>query len=135
MISLRRPFWREFGASLAGLALCVQLLLASAGLLVYPPATGGPADIFGEHALCLASTGAPAQAPAPAGDQSPDGTTHLHVGFCCLWHLVPAIQPTAPPALQPVVYARIVRAGRSDELAVANRWQSPHNARAPPLIV
>ena len=133
MIGLRRPFWRDFGASLAGLALCVQLMLASAGLLVYPPSTGGPADIFGEHALCLASTGAPAE--APAGDRSPGGTTRLHVGLCCLWHPVPAIQSAELLAPQPVVYASIIRADRSDEPAVANRRQSPHNARAPPPIV
>ena len=132
MIDLRRPFWTQFGTSLAGVALCVQLMLASAGLL-QPPASNAPADIFGGHALCLGA--GDGSAPVPAGERAPAGGPHHHVGLCCLWHPVPAIQPIALTAPQPVIYANIARAERFDESGASVPWQSPHNARAPPAIV
>ena len=89
MMSLRRSRIGRFGASLAGLALGVQLLIASWGLVLLAPAD--PADPFSEHALCLAgddgkaTPSRPAQ-PAPA---------HVHDGLCCLGHVPPGLQPSA----------------------------------------
>ena len=133
MIGLRRPFWTQLGASLAGLALSLQLMLAGTGLLQRAPSADRLVDIFGEHALCLASGGT--TAPNPVPERSPSDSTHHQFGFCCLWHAVPAIQPTAAQLPRPVVYGNIIGIDRRDEPTGARAWQSPHNARGPPLIV
>ena len=107
---------------------------ASTGLLLRSLSTNGLVDAFGAHVLCLAPGGA--TTPGPVGDQFPDGPpAHHDIGFCCLWHPVPAIQPAALLAPQPIVYGSIIRTERTDEPTNARAWQSPHNARAPPLIV
>ena len=133
MIGFRRPFWTQLGASLAGLALSLQLMLAGTGLLQRAPSADRLVDIFDEHALCLASGGT--TAPNPVPERDPSDSTHHQFGFCCLWHAVPAIQPTALLLPQPVVYGDIIGIERPDEPPRARPRQSPHNARGPPLIV
>jgi len=133
MIGLRRPLLTQFGASLAGLALSLQVMLAGTGLALRPSSADRLVDAFGEHALCLAAGGT--TAPSPVPERGPSDRTDHQVGFCCLWHAVPAIQPTALLLPQPVVYGDIIGIDRRDEPPRTRAWQSPHNARGPPLIV
>ena len=128
---MRNKAWRRFGASLAGLALYLQLALAGWGTLALAP-EADPTDPFGGHALCLAAGGA-AQPAAPA-DQAPTAPTHDHTAFCCLWHSLPGVEPMAALAPQPIAYASIARGGRDDAPFIPGPRRSPANARAPPTL-
>jgi hypothetical protein len=128
MMSLRRSRIGRFGASLAGLALSVQLLIASWGLALL--AAADPADPFAEHALCLAgddgksAPSRPAQ-PAPA---------HVHDGLCCLGHVPTDLQPSVASAPQPVAYIEIAAASVADDAFIPGASHRPANARAPPTL-
>ena len=128
MMSLRRSRIGRFGASLAGLALGVQLLIASWGLALLAPAD--PADPFSEHALCLAgddgkATPSPPTLPTPA---------HVHDGLCCLGHVPPGLQPSVASAPQPVVYIEIAATSVADDAFIPGASHRPANARAPPTL-
>jgi hypothetical protein len=128
MMSLRRSRIGRFGASLAGLALGVQLLIASWGLALLAPAD--PADPFAEHALCLAgddgkATPSPPTLPMPA---------HVHDGLCCLGHVPPGLQPSAAAAPQPVAYIEIAATPLADDAFIPGASHRPANARAPPTL-
>jgi hypothetical protein len=128
MMSLRRSRIGRFAASLAGLALAVQLLIASWGLALLAPAD--PTDPFAEHALCLAgddgkaTPSQPAQ-PAPA---------HVHDGLCCLGHIPAGLQPSVASAPQAVAYIEIATASAADDAFIPDASQRPANARAPPTL-
>jgi len=133
MIGLRRRYWRRWGAALSGLALGVQLMLATAGLVI--AAAAAPADALGPHALCLAGardgdTGRPAQ---PA-DGAPGTPIHAHAALCCLWHQVPAVAPVAALPSQPAVYALVFVVEPRPASLVPGPGYGPHNARAPPTL-
>ena len=99
MIGMRDKSWRRFGTALTGLALGLQLMLASFGL-VMTAAAAEPADAFGGHALCLAGGGA-----TPPAGETPAPPAHNHFAFCCLWHQLPGLQPVAATAPIPVAFA------------------------------
>lgn len=122
----RRKAWRRFGASLAGVALVLQLALASWGAALGFAAA--PANEFGEHALCLAGSRAPPDQP---GGQVPANPAHDHDAFCCFWHPLPALQPIAAATPVPVVYATVSLA-LADAGSVFGLPHRPANARAPP---
>jgi len=132
MIGLRDPGMRRFGASLAGLALYLQLALAGSGML--PLATAGePADAIGGHALCLAGDGGAAQPAAPA-DRAPIAPAHDHTAFCCLWHPLPGVAPQAAMAPLPIAYDSIALTERGDAAFIPGPRHGPANARAPPTL-
>lgn len=132
MIRLRDSSWRRFGASLAGVALYLQLAFASWGVLALA-STGGPSDAFGGHALCLAAQDGGTQQPtAPAG--APAAPLHDHGAFCCLWHPLPAIQALTAETTLPVAYAEITLGDFSSAWFIAGPRREPRNARAPPTL-
>jgi len=129
MIGRRNRALRQLGASLAGLALSVQLAFASWGLLALA-AQGDPSDAFAGHTLCLA--GEPTKA-AP-GQPAPSPPAHNHTALCCQWHAPPAVQPTASAAPLPVAYAGIGRVDLGEAPLPAGLRHAPANARAPPIL-
>jgi hypothetical protein len=132
MFGRRGKSWRSCGASLAGLALGLQLVLSSLSLVLFAVTTG-PADAFGPHALCLAGeTGAPQ--PAHPADGAPSGPVHAHDAFCCLWHHLPGVQPVALLPTQPVAYALATASESSEAAVVPAPRRGPNNARAPPRL-
>jgi hypothetical protein len=124
MMSLRRSRIGRFGASLAGLALGMQLLIASWGLALLAT---DPADPFSEHALCLAGDDGKAT-------PSPPTPAHVHDGLCCLGHVPPGLQPSAPLAAQPIAYIAIAAASVADDAFFPGASHRPANARAPPTL-
>lgn len=132
MIRLRDKSWRRVGASLAGLALYLQLAFASLGMLA-ATAPAGPADALAEHALCLAAQDGAAQPSAPA-DPAPAAPTHDHGAFCCLWHSLPGVQSVAAAVPLPVAYARLARLDAGETAFIPRPRRGPANARAPPTI-
>ena len=127
MIGLRNQRWRRFGASLTGLALGLQLMLSSFGL-VMTAATTEPADAFGGHALCLAGGATP-----PAGE-APTPPANSHFAFCCLWHQLPGLQPVAATAPTPVAFAYVEPFERGLAAFTPGPRRGPANARAPPIL-
>ena len=127
MIAARDRTRRRFGAALTGLALGLQLMLSSFGLVIAAAAID-PTDPFAGHALCL---GGESSAPQPA---SPAAPQHQHFAFCCLFHQLPAVESTAPSTPQSVAYLRI--GGGEPGFVAFNpgpRYR-PGNARAPPTL-
>jgi hypothetical protein len=131
MIGLRDKSLKRFGASLAGLALYLQLAFASWGMpaLATPDE---PADALGGHALCLAGESGTPQ-PAPA-DNGPVAPVHDHFAFCCLWHPLPGVAPQAALALRPVAYAATAHDEAGDATFIPGPQRGPANARAPPPL-
>lgn len=125
MIGMRGKSWRRFGASLSGLALGLQLMLSSLGLVI-ATASADPAEAFAGHALCIAGGGTqPADAPA--------APAHDHAGFCCLWHQLPGIQPLAAALPVPLTVAYAAPIERGMAAFTPGPQRGPANARAPPL--
>lgn len=121
---------RRLGASLAGLALSLQLVFASWGILAMA-APADTADPFAGHALCLAEASgktAPAQ-------QAPAAPAHDHTALCCLWHPIPAVEPAAAAAPLPVAYAEIAATDSGATPFIAGLQHNPANARAPPALI
>ena len=132
MIALRDKPGKIFGAGLAGLALYLQLVFASWGMLALA-SPGEPADALGGHALCLAAeSGAPHPA-TPAGDQ-PTAPAHDHLAFCCLWHSLPGVTPQAALLPQPVAYAAVGHDEPRDPALIPGSPHGSANARAPPAL-
>jgi hypothetical protein len=131
MIGARDLRIRRFGATLAGLALSLQLAFASWGMLVLA-APAGPADAFSGHALCLAAASG-ADQPAPA-DNTPVAPTHDHFAFCCLWHTLPGITPQAALLPQPVSYDDVAPVDPRDTAIIPAPQRGPVKARAPPTL-
>jgi hypothetical protein len=127
MIGLRSNTWRRFGASLTGLALGLQLMLSSLGLVI-AAASADPADAFGGHALCLSGS-----ATSPAGDTP--APAHNHLGFCCLWHQLPGIEPVAVSVLVPLAFGYVTPSHPGLAAFTPGPRRGPANARAPPLPV
>jgi hypothetical protein len=132
MKGLRDKSLRRFGASLAGIALYLQLVFAGWGMLaMVAPAQSG--DAFGGHALCLAGTDSTTQPAAPA-DGAPVAPTHDHGAFCCLWHPLPGVAPQAALAPLLIAYAGIAHRERGGETFIPVPRHRPANARAPPTL-
>jgi hypothetical protein len=127
MIGMRDKSWRRFGATLAGLALGMQLMLSSFGLMM-TAAAAQPADAFGGHALCLAGGAVP-----PAG-QTPAPPAHNHLAFCCLWHQLSGLQPVAAAVPVPVLAAYVGRGQPRLASFIPGPQRGPANARAPPNL-
>lgn len=125
MIGLRNKSWRRFGASLTGLALGLQLMLSSLGLVI--AASTNPAEAFAGHALCVAGG---ATSPADA----PSVPAHAHFGFCCLWHQISGIQPVAATVPIPVAFAYVGPSEQSLAAFIPGPQRGPANARAPPIL-
>jgi hypothetical protein len=129
MIGLRQRYWKRFGAALGGLALGVQLVLATAGLVI--AAAAAPDDSLGIHALCLAGDGAANRPTQPVGD-APATPVHAHDALCCLWHHVPSVPSVASLPTQPVAYVVITAIGARGAPILSGLGYGPNNARAPP---
>jgi hypothetical protein len=127
MIAARDRTWQRFGVALTGLALGLQLMLSSLGMVIASAAID-PADPLAGHALCLAGE---SSAPQPARPAAPP---HQHSALCCLFHQLSAVEPTAPSTPQSVAYLRI-DAGEPGFAAFnpGPRYR-PGNARAPPTL-
>jgi hypothetical protein len=132
MIALRDRPAKIFGATLAGLALYLQFVFASGGMLALT-APGEPADALGGHALCLAAESGAPQPAAPTGDQ-PAAPAHDHLAFCCLWHSIPGVTPQAALLPQPVAYANIGHDEPGNLPFIPGPPRGPANARAPPAL-
>jgi hypothetical protein len=132
MIAMRDKTWRRLGASLAGLALYLQLAIAGSGMLALATPDGA-ADALGGHALCLADAGR-AQ-PATPTDGVPVAPTHDHGAFCCLWHTLPGVAPQSAGTPFPITYAAIARDAFGDDSAIPGPQRGRANARAPPPLV
>jgi hypothetical protein len=132
MSGLRDKALRRLGASLAAFALYLQLVFAGSGMLATAVPTQ-PADAFGGHALCLAGLEGATQPAAPS-DDAPVPPTHDHLAFCCLWHLAPAITPTAAVVVGPIAYAAIGHAETGNDVFIPGPHRGPGNARAPPTL-
>jgi hypothetical protein len=132
MIGLRDKSWRRLGASLAGLALYLQLAFASWGMLSVA-APGEPGDALAGHALCLAASGG-AATPAAPSDGAPVAPAHDHLASCCLFHSLPGITPQAALPPQPLVYAGVAHHARGGDAIVPGPRHGPANARAPPTL-
>jgi hypothetical protein len=125
MIGLRDKTWRRFGASLTGLALGLQLMLSSLGLVI--AASVDPAEALAGHALCVAG-GAPSPADAPSVP------AHNHGGLCCLWHQISGIQPATTATPIPVTFAYIAPIPEIVASFSPGPQRGPVNARAPPIL-
>jgi hypothetical protein len=132
MIGLRDKPWRRLGALLTGLGVGLQLVLASLSLLLVA-ATTNPTDVFGGHALCLASDSRAAQ-PARPAEGTPGAPAHQHLGFCCLWHQLRGVQPVAMLPAQPVAFIRVAAAEPGMAAFTPGPRRGPANARAPPTL-
>lgn len=132
MIRMRERAWRRCGASLAGLALGLQLVLSSFALL--PAAPPDPVEAFGPHALCLAADADTRRAPQQRDSTPPTNPAHVHDASCCLWHHVAGTDPVSPTLALPVAYG-LAAAGETEPTAfVPGPDQGPRNARAPPTL-
>ena len=131
MTGLRNSTCRRLGAALGGVAVYLQLMLASFGLAAVTPAA--PADALGLHALCLAAAVDAGAAPAPIAP-APAAPAHDHAAFCCPWHTAPAVPPLVATLPRPLVYASVAAATLSPPPLVATRHVAPLNARAPPTL-
>lgn len=129
MTGLRDKFWRQFGTSLIGLALGLQLMLSSVSLII-ASAAADPAAALEGHALCLGG----GANETPADSQTPASPAHQPTPFCCLWHQALAIQPAmaTPPAPITVVYT--VPIPTPPVAFSPNPPRGPANARAPPTL-
>jgi len=132
MIGLRDNRWRRLGALLTGLGVGLQLMLASLGLLLVA-ATADPTDAFGGHALCLASESGTAQ-PARPSENAPVAPAHHHLGFCCLFHQLPGVQPVAMQSAPPVAFIHVAAAAPGMAAFTPGPRRGPGNARAPPTL-
>ena len=131
MIGLRDIHLRRFGASLAGLALYVQLVLAVWGGLP-PVASAAQAGGFDAHALCLAGIGGDQQPPS---DHAPPAPAHNHAALCCLWHALPGVPvQAAAAATLPVAYANVALDRFGGASVIPGPHRGPANARAPPTL-
>lgn len=128
--SRRRP-WFRFGATLAGMALYLQLAFASWSLVTAAP-PGGPDNEFHGHALCLAGQIEDAAPAAPAG--APTAPAHVHDALCCLFHPLPAVPTHTAAVPLPVSYAEIGHSGFRGASPVSTLRHDPRNARAPPRL-
>jgi len=126
MRTLRGKSWRRFGVSLTGLALGMQLMLSSLGL-VLTAASASAADGFYGHALCLGGE-------SPRSD-SPTAPVHNHVGFCCLWHQIPGVQPVTVTVPVPVAFSYVVAAACGIAAFTPGPQRGPARARAPPSLI
>jgi hypothetical protein len=126
MKRLRRNAWSQFGASLAGTALALQLAFASWGMLGMASAA---ADPFGGHALCLAGA-----TPAVPAGSAPSAPIHDHARLCCLWHPLPAVQASPARTPEPVAFAAIAQQDHSQTPFLPGPQRGPANARAPPTL-
>jgi hypothetical protein len=133
MIAMRDKTLRRLGASLAGLALYLQLAIAGSGMLALAT-PDAPADGLGEHSLCLADSSGATRPAAPA-DNAPAAPSHDHSAFCCLWHTLPGVAPQSAAAAEPFLYARLARATPGHAPALPGPQRGPANARAPPPLV
>ena len=125
MIGMRDKSWRRFGAALTGLALSLQLMLSSLGLV--NAASADPPAAFSGHALCLAGGGnQPVDAPAVP--------VHNHAGFCCLWHQISGVEPVAAALPVPIVVAYAAPIERDIAAFTPGPRRGPANARAPPTL-
>jgi hypothetical protein len=127
MIAVRDRNWRRFGAALTGLALGLQLMLSSLGLVI-ASAVVDPADPLYGRALCLAGE---SRKPQPAHPAAP---AHNHFAFCCLWHQLPGVEPAAALPAQPVAYLWIDSGEPSLATFNPGPQYRPSNARAPPTL-
>jgi hypothetical protein len=132
MTRLRDPRLRRLGTGLAGLALYLQLVFASWGMLA-PAITGASTDALGGHALCLASASTDAQPAAPA-DNLPAAPAHDHLALCCLWHSLPGVAQHAAQAPVPFAYATIAHDETGATAFNSRPLRSPAEARAPPIL-
>jgi hypothetical protein len=130
MVGLRTQSLRRFGASLAGLALYLQLAFASWGMLATP---SEPADAFGGHALCLAGVSGTTQPAAPS-DNAPAAPAHDHAALCCLWHPLPGVASQTALTALPVTYTSIAHSERGGAAFIPGPQHGPANARAPPTL-
>jgi hypothetical protein len=131
MTSLRRNVWGRIGASLAGMALTLQLAFASWGVLL--TASAATADPFAGHALCLAGSGGAAPPAVPA-DRQPAAPIHDHAALCCLWHPLPALHASPVLTPEPVAFAAIVQQDHGQTPFLPGTRHGPANARAPPTL-
>lgn len=122
---------RRFGTALAGLAVYLQLVFASGGMLLLSMA-GNPAVPFESHALCLAGSGDDARTP-PA-DTTPAAPAHDHFALCCLWHSLPGVTPQASLAPVPVTYATVAQDAGGTIVFDTGPIRGPAEARAPPTV-
>lgn len=120
---------RRVGMLLAGLALYLQLALASSGILA-SATPASPADAFGGHALCLA--GGNNIAP-PAPDVPVPTPPHDHGALCCLWHALLGVAPHAVPAPVPVAYSAIAHSDGRPTVLQTRPSRTPVEPRAPPI--
>jgi hypothetical protein len=130
MKRLRRNAWSRFGASLAGIALVLQLAFASWGMLGMASAK---ADPLAGHALCLAVSDGAAPPAVPANRQ-PAAPLHAHDALCCLWHPLSAVQANPVLTPEPIAFAAIGTAGRGEIPFLPGPQHGPANARAPPTL-
>ena len=130
MIGLRDKGLRRFGAALAGLAVYLQLALASWGMLALATASDS-ADAFGGHALCLAADDN--TSPAPPADTGQKIPAHNHAAFCCSWHSPPGITPQAALTIFPVAYAPVALDATTATVIETAPPRGPAAARAPPI--
>jgi hypothetical protein len=133
MFAAHHKPWRRLGASLAGIALYLQLAFASWGMLALAAAVDA-SDAFAGHALCLAATQDGAAQPAQPADNAPSAPAHHHTAFCCLWHQLAWVQPATVQTPQPVAYARVARSQSGDTPFISGPQRGPGNARAPPIL-
>ena len=126
MIGLRSKSWRRFGASLTGLALGLQLMLSNFGPVLCA-ASMGATDDFYSHALCLGGG-------SPRSD-APSTPVHNHVGFCCLWHQIPGVQPVVVTVPVPVAFGYVTPIERGMAVFTPGPQRGPANARAPPILI
>ena len=131
MIGLRRKSWRLYGASVAVLAFCLQVMLSSAGLLALESSTD-PIKALASHALCLGDW-QNAVPPAVPGNTPPGAPAQHHFAFCCLWHQLPGVTPVAMLPAQPTYHARAVSVELRVAAVIPGPRYGPRNARAPPL--
>jgi len=131
MIATRDKSLKRLGASLAGLALYIQLAVTGWALMT----PGETADGLGGHALCLAG-GAVTSTPTPIApaDDAPVAPPHDHASLCCLWHPLPGVTAQAALTPQPVAYARLAQSEPGDATFIPGPQRGPANARAPPTL-
>jgi|SRR5579863_4126523 len=128
MNGLRDRSWRRFGTGLIGLAVGLQLMLSSLSLVI-AGTTADPAAGFDPGAICHAGGKSP-----PADGRGPVTPAHNHVAYCCLWHQIPAIQPTVAAARAPAVFAYLAPSYPRPVAFSRNPPRGPVNARAPPIL-
>jgi len=123
--------WRWLGALPAALALGAQLAFASWGLVLLGAASD-PLNAFDPHALCRAADEGSSDAP---DHQTPAGSTHKHLGFCCLAHQLAGVQPVLAHVSEPVGYVLIACEEPEPDLFTTAPLYDPGKARAPPPVV